>query len=92
MKHQSATILDRLPLREKSRHALHGLLLVLPALLAGVLMTTTDTDFGGIIFNSIADAYIQVSTFVAATLLIVFSIEKFLNLDLAAALRRDRFW
>ena len=92
MKHQSATILDRSPLREKLRHALHGILLVLPALLAGVFMITTDTDFGGIIFNSIADAYIQVSTFVAATLLIVYGIEKFLNLDLAAALRRDRFW
>ena len=92
MKHQSATILDQPPLREKSRHALHGILLVLPALLAGFSMITTDTDFGGIIFNSIADAYIQVSTFVAATLLIVYGIEKFLNLDLAAALRRDRFW
>ena len=92
MKHQSAAILDRPSLREKFRHALHGLLLVLPALLAGVFMITTDTDFGGIIFNSIADAYIQVSTFVAATLLIIYGIEKFLNLDLAAALRRDRFW
>ena len=92
MKHQSAAIFDRPSLREKLRHALHGILLVLPALLAGVFMITTDTDFGGIIFNSIADAYIQVSTFVAATLLIVYGIEKFLNLDLAAALRRDRFW
>ena len=92
MKHHSATTLDRSPLREKLRHALHGILLVLPALLAAVLMITTNTDVGGIIFNSIADAYIQVSTFVAATLLIVYGIEKFLNLDLAAALRRDRFW
>ena len=92
MKHQSATILDRAPLREKLRHALHGIIIVLPTLSAGVLMITTDTDFGGIIFNTIADAYIQVSTFVAATLLIIYGIEKFLNLDLAAALRRDRFW
>ena len=92
MKHQSATTLDRPRLREKSRHVLHGILLVLPALLAGVLMTTNVSGFGMIIFNSIADAYIQVSTFVAATLLIVYGIEKFLNLDLAAALRRDRFW
>jgi len=84
--------LDRPRLREKSRHVLHGILLVLPALLAGVLMTTNVSGFGMIIFNSIADAYIQVSTFVAATLLIVYGIEKFLNLDLAAALRRDRFW
>jgi MFS family permease len=92
MKHQSATTLDRPRLREKSRHVLHGILLVLPALLAGVLMTTNVSGFGMIIFNSIADAYIQVSTFVAATLLIVYGIEKFFNLDVAAALRRDTFW
>ena len=92
MKHQSATTLDRPRLREKSRLVLHGILLVLPALLAGVLMTTNVSGFGMIIFNSIADAYIQVSTFVAATLLIVYGIEKFFNLDVAAALRRDTFW
>ena len=92
MKHQSATTLDRPRLREKSRHVVHGILLVLPALLAGVLMTTNVSGFGMIIFNSIADAYIQVSTFVAATLLIVYGIEKFFNLDVAAALRRDTIW
>ena len=92
MKHQSATTLDRPRLREKSRLVLHGILLVLPALLAGVLMTTNVSGFGMIIFNSIADAYIQVSTFVAATLLIVYGIEKFFNLDVAAALRRDTIW
>ncbi|MEC8109384.1 MAG: putative manganese transporter [Pseudomonadota bacterium] len=92
MKHQSATTLNQPPLQEKSRHSLHGVLLLLPALLAGLAMISTNTDFGDVIFTSIADAYIQVSTFVAATLLIVYGIEKFLNLDLAAALRRNRFW
>ena len=92
MKHQSTSTLAQPSLLEKSGQALHGFMLVLPALLAGFTMITTDTDFGEVIFTSIADAYIQVSTFVAATLLIVFSIEKFLNVDVTAALRRDTFW
>ena len=92
MKHQSTTAMRRPSLPEKSRHALHGFLLLLPALLAGLTMITTDTDFGEVIFTSIADAYIQVSTFVAATFLIVYGIEKFLNIDVTAALRRDTFW
>ena len=92
MKHQSATTLGRSPLPEKSRHTLHGLALLLPALVAGLAMATTNSELGDIIFASVAEAYIQVSTFVAATLLIVFSIEKFLNVDVTAALRRDTFW
>ena len=92
MKHQSTTALRRLSLPEKSRQALHGLVLLLPALFAGLAMVTTNSELGDIIFASVAEAYIQVSTFVAATLLIVFSIEKFLNVDVTAALRRDTFW
>ena len=92
MKHQSPSTLGQPSLPEKSGQALHGFMLVLPALLAGIIMITTDTDFGEVIFSSIADAYIQVSTFVAATLLIVYGIEKFLNIDVTAALRRDTFW
>jgi len=92
MKHQSATTLGRPPLPEKLRHALQGLALLLPALFAGLAMVTTNSELGDIIFASVAEAYIQVSTFVAATLLIVFSIEKFLNVDVTAALRRDTFW
>ena len=92
MKHQSTPTLAQPSLLEKSGQALHGFMLVLPALLAGFTMINTDTDLGEVIFTSIADAYIQVSTFVAATLLIVFSIEKFLNVDVTAALRRDTFW
>jgi len=92
MKHQSTSTLAQPSLLEKSGQALHGFMLVLPALLAGFTMITTDTDFGEVIFTSIADAYIQVSTFVAATFLIVYGIEKFLNIDVTAALRRDTFW
>ena len=92
MKHQNTSTLTQPSLLRKSGQALHGCVLVLPALLAGFTMITTNTDLGEVIFTSIADAYIQVSTFVAATLLIVFSIEKFLNVDVTAALRRDTFW
>ena len=92
MKHQSATSLGQPRLPEKSRNASQGFFLILPALLAGLTMITTDTDFGEVIFTSIADAYIQVSAFVAATFLIVYGIEKFLNIDVTAALRRDTFW
>ena len=92
MKHQSPSTLGQPSSLEKSGQALHGFMLVLPALLAGFMMITTDTDFGEVIFTSIADAYIQVSTFVAATLLLVFGIEKFLKIDVTAALCRDNFW
>ena len=92
MKHQSTTAIRRPSLPEKSRHVLHGLVLLLPAFIAGLAMATTNSELGDIIFASVAEAYIQVSTFVAATLLIVFSIEKFLNVDVTAALRRDTFW
>ena len=84
--------MPRPSLPEKSRHVLHGLVLLLPAFIAGLAMATTNSELGDIIFASVAEAYIQVSTFVAATLLIVFSIEKFLNVDVTAALRRDTFW
>ena len=92
MKHQSTTAMRRPSLPEKSRHVLHGLVLLLPAFIAGLAMAMTNSELGDIIFASVAEAYIQVSTFVAATLLIVFSIEKFLNVDVTAALRRDTFW
>ena len=41
-----------------------------------------------IVISAIADAYLQVSTFVAATLLIFFSVEKFFNFDLSEKLKR----
>ena len=92
MKHQNATTLGQPRLPEKSRNALQGVFIALPALLAGLIMISTDTNFGEVIFTSISDAYIQVSAFVAATFLIVYGIEKFLNIDVTAALRRDTFW
>jgi hypothetical protein len=40
------------------------------------------------VISAVADAYLQVSTFVAATLLIFFSLEKFFNFDLSEKLKR----
>jgi hypothetical protein len=92
MKHQSTTAMRRPSLPEKSSHALHGLVLLLPAFIAGLAMATTNSELGDIIFASVADAYIQVSTFVAGTFLIFYGIEKFLKIDATAALRRDTIW
>jgi hypothetical protein len=51
-----------------------------------------DHPLADIIFGSVADAYIQVSTFVAATFLMIYGAEKFLKIDAVAALRRDTSW
>jgi len=41
-----------------------------------------------VMFAAIADAYLQVSTFVAGTLLLFFSLEKFFNFDLSEKLKK----
>ncbi|MDC1408609.1 putative manganese transporter, partial [Candidatus Puniceispirillum sp.] len=64
----------------------HSLLILLPVLLAGYVMTHVESEFNGILFKAIADAYIQVSTFVAGTFFIFYGIERVLNIDAAAAL------
>ena len=58
MEKQNVPTLIRPSWPEKSGHAMQGLALVLPALIAGLIMVTTDFKLGNIIFNSIADAYI----------------------------------
>ena len=60
--------------------------------LAAFLMLSASGELLDIIFNSIADAYLQVSTFVAATFLIIYGIEKALKVDATAMLRRDTIW
>ena len=92
MKLQSETTLDQPRFVGKLRHALHGLALLLPALIAGLAMATTNSELGDIIFASVADAYLQVSTFVAGTFMIFYGIEKFLKIDATAALRRNTIW
>ena len=42
-----------------------------PTILAAVLILTADGELFDIIFASIADAHLQVSTFVAATFLVI---------------------
>ena len=86
MEQHNATAIGRAPMPGKPRHAMHGLAILLPAILAGFAMTTTNSEFGDIIFAAIADAYIQVSTFVAGTFFIFYGIEKFLKIDATAAL------
>lgn len=92
MEQHNATAIGRLPMPGKTRHAMHGLAILLPAILAGFAMTMTNSELSDIIFTAIADAYIQVSTFVAGTFFIFYGIEKFLKIDAAAALRRDTIW
>ena len=43
-------------------------------------------EFGGIIISSIADAYIQVTSFVAATLFLFYGLERFFKVDLTKKL------
>ncbi|MEC7210472.1 MAG: putative manganese transporter [Pseudomonadota bacterium] len=72
-----------------------GLALVVilgPTILAALLMLMAESELLDIIFASIADAYLQVSTFVAATFLIIYGLERALNIDATAMLRRDSIW
>ena len=52
----------------------HSLLILFPVLLAGYVMTHIESEFNDILFKAIADAYIQVSTFVAGTFFIFYGI------------------
>ena len=68
------------------------LAILAPTVLAAVLMLTAESELLDIIFASIADAYLQVSTFVAATFLIIYGLERAMNIDATAMLRRDTIW
>ncbi len=70
----------------------HSLLTLFPVLLAGYVMMNVESQFNDILFKAIADAYIQVSTFVAGTFFIFYGIERVLNVDAAAALRKATVW
>ena len=56
------------------------------------LFLTSDHVLLEIIFGSVADAYLQVTTFVAGTFLLIYGAEKFFKVDAVAALRRDTAW
>ena len=70
----------------------YSLLILFPVLLAGYVMMHVESEFNDILFKAIADAYIQVSTFVAGTFFIFYGIERVLNIDAAAALRKATVW
>ena len=67
------------------------MILILPVV-AAALMLTAQGELLDIIFGAISDAYLQVSTFVAATFLIIYGAERALKIDATAMLRRDTIW
>ena len=67
------------------------MILILPVV-AAALMLTAQGELLDIIFGAIADAYLQVSTFVAATFLLIYGAERALKIDATAMLRRDTIW
>ncbi|MEC7651645.1 MAG: putative manganese transporter [Pseudomonadota bacterium] len=75
-----------------NRQALSVAAIITPAVLAALLMLGAESELLDIIFTSIADAYLQVSTVVAATFLIIYGIERTLNIDATAMLKRDTIW
>ncbi|MBT6123545.1 MAG: arsenic efflux protein [Candidatus Puniceispirillum sp.] len=72
--------------------ALQTLLICVPVFVAAIALSVWTTELADIIFTAIADAYLQVSTFVAATFLIFYGIEKILNIDATEILRRKTIW
>ncbi len=68
--------------------ALHRLLAVM--LLA--MAAAAPGDLGAMTRASLVDAYVQVSVFVAATLLLFYGLERYLRIDAAALLRRHQRW
>jgi len=67
-------------------------LILAPALFAAMLMLNAQSELLDIIFTAIAEAYLQVSTFVAATFLIIYGLERALKIDATAMLKRDTIW
>ena len=61
------------------------LLAIVTGFCAAILYDPTLVE---VMFAAIADAYLQVSTFVAGTLLLFFSLEKFFNFDLSEKLKK----
>lgn len=64
--------------------------LVVLALLA--LLAASSAETAGIIAQSLSDAFLQVTVFVAATLAIFYSLEAWFKIDAAALLARYRIW
>ena len=67
-------------------------IILAPALFAAMLMLNAQSELLDIVFTAIAEAYLQVSTFVAATFLIIYGLERALKIDATAMLKRDSIW
>lgn len=90
---QTTASAQRVPMHMAASSRLRqAFLILIPVLVAATLLQIADHELADIIFASIADAYLQVSTFVAATFFIFYGVEKFLNIDATAMLRRDSVW
>ena len=95
MDRETASELTQEPTTGPDRYSVNRmtvLAILAPTVLAAVLMLTAESELLDIIFVSIADAYLQVSTFVAATFLIIYGLERAMNIDATAMLRRDTIW
>ena len=64
-------------------------LLVLAAI---AIMAASSDDAAGLIAQSLTDAFLQVTVFVAATLAIFYSLEAWFKIDATALLARNRVW
>ena len=74
------------------QRSMQTLLLLVPVAIATYLTLTAEHELADIIFGSIADAYIQVSTFVAATFFLFYGLERVFKVDAKAMLQRDTAW
>ena len=74
------------PATHKASRGASGLIAVLICLL--VIASFFDAGLMQVVISTIADAYLQVSAFVAGTLLLFFSAEKLLKIDISAWMQR----
>ena len=56
------------------------------------IWSLTDANFAQVIISTIADAYLQVTTFVAATLLIFYGLERLFGFNAVKYLSRSGAW
>ena len=68
------------------------LIIIIPVLMVALSVSTSTSELAEVVFGAISDAYLQVSTFVAATLLVFYGIEKIWKIDAGEALRNARLW
>ena len=70
----------------KARHRRIGILIVL------LVYSIFPGDLGEVTRTSLFDAYIQVTVFVAATLLLFFSLEHFYKMDIGILMKKGDIW